>query len=114
MERSPNQQFGVYNKEEKHLGDIIAHGLYFTEAELREQIGRLSGVKTTGGLSMAQLHTIESDLGVYLRDPVETERSPNQQFGVYDEDEKHAGDIIARGLYFTETELREQILRLFS
>lgn len=36
--RSPNQQFGVYTADGKHLGDIVAEGRLFTPEELRRKI----------------------------------------------------------------------------
>ena len=65
-------------------------------------------------LSRKQLRTIERDLGVYLDKPENVSRTSNQQFGVYDENEVHAGDIIADDRYFTEPELISSIKVLFS
>ena len=65
------------------------------------------------GLTRRELRAVESGLGVYLDKPVNASRTSNQQFGVYDEDEMHAGDICAMGEHFLEGELRAEIKRIF-
>lgn len=64
-------------------------------------------------LSLKRLRIIEQDLGVYLSGPKDTRRTNSQQFGVYDEDEHWAGDVVANNVDFDEDELREKIRRLF-
>lgn len=64
-------------------------------------------------LTRKQLRAMEQELGIYLDKPADVARTPNQQFGVYDENELHAGDIISDERYFSEEELRESILALF-
>lgn len=67
----------------------------------------------TSGLSRKQLRTVEQDLGIFLDRPAKVLRTLYQQFGVYDEDEKHVGDICAKGEYFSDDELRKKIHKLF-
>jgi len=59
-----------------------------------------------------QLRAVEEEFGVYLDSPQNVQRCVNQQFGVYDEDEVHVGDICARELYFNIEELRVKIATL--
>jgi hypothetical protein len=65
------------------------------------------------GLTRKQLRSIEREMGVYLDAPVKQLRTPNEQLGVYDEGEMHAGDICADDRYFSEEELRTKIKALF-
>lgn len=66
------------------------------------------------GLSRKVLRLVEEDFGIYLDAPVSPSRSTHQQFGVYDEDEKHAGDIESNDRFFTEETLRFEISKLFA
>ena len=69
---------------------------------------------TVPELSLRKLRSIERNLGVYLANPRAVTRSANQQFGVFDEDELHVGDICADARYFTEEELTQKIKGLFA
>jgi hypothetical protein len=63
---------------------------------------------------MRELRNLESDLDIFLAEPVMVARCPNQQFGVYDEDENHVGDIVADGQFFSSQEIREKVKSLFN
>jgi hypothetical protein len=65
-------------------------------------------------LSIKALRELETELGVYLADPINVARCPNQQFGVYDENEVHIGDIVARNRFFTFEEIPEKVKILFN
>lgn len=64
-------------------------------------------------LSRKELREIEKEHGIYLDKPANPERSANQQFSVYDEDEKFVGDIVAEEEYFTKIELKKKIKLIF-
>ncbi|MFA5134108.1 MAG: hypothetical protein WC459_04885 [Patescibacteria group bacterium] len=64
-------------------------------------------------LSRKELSAVEETLGVTLREPQGRLRMINQQFGVYDEDGQYAGDIVAKGKYFSQEELTTAIKALF-
>ena len=65
-------------------------------------------------LSIKVLRELEAELGVYLADPINVARCPNQQFGVYDENEVHIGDIVAKDRFFTYEEIQEKAKSLFN
>lgn len=66
-------------------------------------------------LAYRQLGAIETELGVFLRNPKSTKRCQNQQFGIYGEEgENHLGDVMADGHLFTDEELRVKILALLT
>jgi len=69
--------------------------------------------KAVSKLGLRELRAIENQLGIFLKNPVNPKRCTNQQFGVYDEDEKHVGDIMAKGAFFTTKELKAKIKALF-
>jgi len=56
---------------------------------------------------------IEQKYGVFLAEPENPKRSTNEQIGVYYEDEKYAGDIVAKGAFFTTQELETKMKALF-
>ena len=64
------------------------------------------------GRTRRQIREVERKLSIFLDTPAEPQRSGGEQFGVYDEDEKFAGDIVADGQFFTEEELETKIKRL--
>lgn len=64
-------------------------------------------------LSRRQLRGLERELGVYLDIPVRSQRSSIQQLGVFDEDEKYAGDVTAQSTWFSVPELDTAIRLLF-
>lgn len=68
---------------------------------------------TNQPLSRKILRGIEQKLGIYLDSPIKSLRTPNQQFGVYDELETHAGDICAVDKHFTAPELEQKITSCF-
>lgn len=75
-----------------------------------------TGKRTEPGskpLARRQLRALERQLGVFFDKPKDGSRSAEQQFGVYDEDETHVGDICAANFFFTEEELRAAVLKLF-
>lgn len=53
-------------------------------------------IKQFTGLSIEELREIERQLGIYLQRPVNPNRSIREQFGVYDENGNHVGDIMAK------------------
>lgn len=63
---------------------------------------------------MRELRNLESDLDIFLADPVSIIRSDSQQFGVYDQDENHIGDIVADAKFFTSQEIREKVKSLIN
>jgi hypothetical protein len=63
---------------------------------------------------MREMRNLESDLDIFLTEPLSVIRSGSQQFGVYDEDENHVGDIVADGKFFTSQEIREKVKSLFN
>jgi len=74
-------------------------------------VGKDSG---SDGLSRRTLREIERELEVFLDIPVNVARCPFQQFGVYDANEDHAGDIVAEKWVFDADELRQKIAALFN
>ena len=64
-------------------------------------------------LTRKELREIELELKIFLDKPKNPFRTINQQFGVYDEEEKFVGDILAVNLFFTKEELIEKIKLLF-
>lgn len=69
--------------------------------------------KTAERLNRRQLRSIERELGIFLDHPKNALRSPNQQFGVYDENEVYVGDVCADGLLFSLEELQTKIRSRF-
>lgn len=69
--------------------------------------------KKSKSLTRRELRTIERELGVFLDAPSNPTRCTHQQFSVYDENEKSAGDVFATDTYFTELELCDAIRDLF-
>lgn len=65
-------------------------------------------------LTRCEIRSIEITLDVFLDCALHPQRSLNQSFGVWDEDEKYAGDITADGQYFTAVELERKIKQLFN
>lgn len=74
----------------------------------------LRGMSTMNyGLSYKQLRAVEQALGIYLDKAVNGFRTNNQQFAVYDEDDRYVGDIVADTRWFREDELRAKIKIIF-
>jgi hypothetical protein len=69
--------------------------------------------KAASKLGLKEQRAIERQLGIFLGAPVNPKRCTNQQFGVYDKDEKHVGDIVAKEEFFTKEELIKGIKKLF-
>jgi len=60
-------------------------------------------------LTRKALREIERELGIYLDAPKNMMRMLNQQFGIYNENDEHIGDIGAPKLYFSAETLRAAI-----
>ncbi len=72
------------------------------------------GVSARIPLTRKVLREIERELGVYLDNgPLRANRELNQQFAVYDEDERFVTDIVSETLYFTQEELISKIQSAF-
>ncbi|MFH0779716.1 MAG: hypothetical protein V1928_02545 [Parcubacteria group bacterium] len=123
-----SQQFGLYNDAGKYMGDIFAADspgsfetakflqLQFTSEELKRKIVRVCNMfskRENEQLSLMQIRELERELGVYLCEPYLGSKTPNEQYGVHDEDEIYVGDIVAENLNFTLDELRVKINQLF-
>lgn len=65
-------------------------------------------------LSRRVMRDIERELGVFFDKPERAFRNGKQQFGVYDEDEHHAGDVRANSRYFDAEELKTKVKALFN
>lgn len=117
------EQFGIYDAVGKYMGDIFAADnagdvecQRFTPEELKRKITRVCAMflrQKSEQLSLMQIRELERELGVYLCEPRLGAKTPNEQFGVCDEDEIYVGDIVADSLYFTFHELRDKINQLF-
>jgi len=76
---------------------------------IRTELKDSGNTSPSSKLTHTDMGKLEVEFGVFIMTPANPSRSPNEQFGIYDKNRRHAEDITASGKYFTVNELRNKI-----